>query len=88
MCELAASLEDDTIAYRDDTWTVGIAVDVPGWLMLFTNDTSRASMVSTTTSAASFGRLAAGLARAITDVCSAERGYPCTRASTPRTSMP
>ena len=75
MCELAASLEDDAIAYRDDTRTVGIAVDVPGWLMLLTNDHIEGVDGLDDDQAASFGRLAARLARAITDVCSVERGY-------------
>lgn len=75
MCELAASLTDDAIAYRDDDWTIGIAVEVPGWLMLLTNAHVEGVDGLDDARAAAFGRLAARLARAIKDACGAERVY-------------
>jgi diadenosine tetraphosphate (Ap4A) HIT family hydrolase len=74
-CTMVSSLEDDAIAYRDDTWTVGLAVEVPGWLMLASNNHIEGAEGLDDSEASSFGRLAARLARALKDVCEAERVY-------------
>jgi diadenosine tetraphosphate (Ap4A) HIT family hydrolase len=75
MCELATSLADDAVAYRDDEWTIGMAVEVPGRPMLLTNAHIEGLDGLDDARAAAFGRLAARLTRAIKDVCGAERVY-------------
>jgi diadenosine tetraphosphate (Ap4A) HIT family hydrolase len=75
MCELAASLDAEAIAYRDDDWTVGLAVDVPGWLMLIANGHVEGVDGLDDEQAASFGVLAARVTRALRTACDPERVY-------------
>jgi diadenosine tetraphosphate (Ap4A) HIT family hydrolase len=75
ICEMVANDDPAMIVYRDAAWTASMVADVPGWVMLCANRHVEGGWSLAPDEAASFGPLYAAVAKAIREVCDAERVY-------------
>jgi diadenosine tetraphosphate (Ap4A) HIT family hydrolase len=76
ICHVAAQTTDETAVHSDEHFTVGTGMDVPGWLLLWTNRHEAQGLWELDDREAhALGPLLRTLAAALKEECRAERAY-------------